>query len=155
MSVTPNLCCDETKNRGTHTCMTLGLNICQFFLGFFGKAKTLISLYERTRLLQLFMFCDCAQSLSCVRVFWSPMDCSPPGSSAVGISQVRILEWIAISFSRESSQPRDWTCVSCISCIGRWILYHWATWKPICILEAFFLHYFIHFPLHPLGKCLE
>ena len=31
-------------------------------------------------------------------------------------------EWVAISFSRESSQSRDRTCVSCISCIGRWIL---------------------------------
>ena len=39
----------------------------------------------------------------------SPMDCSPPSSSAHGILQVRILEWVAISFSRRSSQPRDWT----------------------------------------------
>ena len=38
-----------------------------------------------------------------------PMDCSPPSSSAHGILQVRILEWVAISFSRRSSQPRDWT----------------------------------------------
>ena len=42
------------------------------------------------------------------------MDCSPPGSSVQGISQVRILEWVAISFSRKSSQPRDWTHISCI-----------------------------------------
>ena len=48
------------------------------------------------------------------------MDCSPPGSSVHGISQVRILEWIAISFSRGSSLIKDWTCVSCIS---RQILY--------------------------------
>ena len=54
------------------------------------------------------------------------MDCSPPGSSVHGISQARILEWVAISFSRGSSRPRDQTC---ISCIGRRILYHWATWK--------------------------
>ena len=38
-----------------------------------------------------------------------PMDCSLPGSSVHGIFQARILEWIAISFSKESSQPRDWT----------------------------------------------
>ena len=44
------------------------------------------------------------------------MDCSPPGSSVHGISQARILEWAAISFSRGSSQPRDRTWVSCISC---------------------------------------
>ena len=55
-----------------------------------------------------------------------PMDCSPPGFSVHGIVQARILEWVAISSSRGSSQPRDWTCTSCI---GRRILYHWATWE--------------------------
>ena len=43
------------------------------------------------------------------------MDCSPPGSSVHGILQARILEWVAISSSRESSQPRDRTQVSCIA----------------------------------------
>ena len=43
-----------------------------------------------------------------------PMDCSLPGFSAHGISQARILEWVAITSSRGSSQPRDWTCVSCL-----------------------------------------
>ena len=42
------------------------------------------------------------------------MDCSPPGSSVHGIFQARILEWVAISFSRKSSPPRDRTWVSCI-----------------------------------------
>ena len=42
-----------------------------------------------------------------------PMDCSPPGSSVHEILQVRILEWVAISSSRESSWPRDGTHVSC------------------------------------------
>ena len=55
-----------------------------------------------------------------------PCDCSPPGSSVHGISQARILEWVAISFSRGSSWPSDGTC---ISCFGMWILYHWAIWK--------------------------
>ena len=45
------------------------------------------------------------------------MDCSLPGSSVHGIFQARILEWVAISFSRGSSQPRDRTQVSCI--VGR------------------------------------
>ena len=40
------------------------------------------------------------------------MDCSPPGSSVYGILQARILEWVAIPFSRGSSWPRDWTPVS-------------------------------------------
>ena len=46
-----------------------------------------------------------------------PMDCSLPGFSVHGIFQARILEWVAISFSRKSSQPRDWTRVSLI--VGR------------------------------------
>ena len=54
----------------------------------------------------------------------NPMCYSPPGNSVHGISQARILEWVAISFSRVSSWPRDRTQVSCI---GRWILYHWTT----------------------------
>ena len=57
-----------------------------------------------------------------------PMDCSPSGSSVAGIS--RILEWVAFSYSRGSSQPGDWTLVSCI---GRWILYHWTIWKALCV----------------------
>ena len=39
------------------------------------------------------------------------MDRSPPGSSVHGILQARILEWVAVSFSRGSSQPKDWTCL--------------------------------------------
>ena len=44
----------------------------------------------------------------------NPVDCSPTDSSLHGIFQANILEWIAISYSRRSSWPRDWTCVSCI-----------------------------------------
>ena len=49
---------------------------------------------------------------------YNPTDCSRPGSSVLA----RVLEWVAISSSRESSRPRDWTHLSCISCIRRWIL---------------------------------
>ena len=49
-----------------------------------------------------------------------------------GISQARILESAAVCFSKGSSQFRSWTC---IPCIHRWILYHWATRKAcICLL---------------------
>ena len=44
-----------------------------------------------------------------------PMDCSLPGSSFHGIFQARVLEWVAFSFSRGSSQPRDRTHASCIA----------------------------------------
>ena len=61
---------------------------------------------------------------------YNSMDCSLPGSSVHEISQARILEWFAISFSRGSSLPRDWTHVSCI---GRQILYHWAIKEAPCV----------------------
>ena len=54
-------------------------------------------------------------------IICNPMDCSPPGSSVHGILQAGILEWVAISFSRGSSRPRD---SACISCTGRWIPHH-------------------------------
>ena len=59
----------------------------------------------------------------------NPKDCSPPGSSVHGIFQARILEQLAISSFRGSSQSRDQIHVSCISYIGRWILYHRVTWE--------------------------
>ena len=57
------------------------------------------------------------------------MDYSPLGSSVHGILHTRILQWVSISFSRGPSQPGDWTHVSSISCSGRQILYHWASWE--------------------------
>ena len=56
-------------------------------------------------------------------VLCDPMDCSPPGSSVHGIFQAEILEWISISFSKGSSQPRNQTQVSSIAGIHRQILY--------------------------------
>ena len=56
------------------------------------------------------------------------MGCSPPGSSVHGILQARTLEWVAMPAFRRSSWPRDRTQ---ISCIGRQILYHWATWEAL------------------------
>ena len=56
-----------------------------------------------------------------LKAHWAPLSMEFPRQ------EIPILEWTAISFSRGSSWPRDWTH---ISCIGRQILYHWATWKP-------------------------
>ena len=60
-----------------------------------------------------------------------PMDCSPPGSSIHGIFQARVLEWVAISFSRGSSPPRDRTRVSCIA---SWCFYY-LSHEGRCFLE--------------------
>ena len=84
-----------------------------------------------------------------------PMDYSSPDSSVYGTSQARILEWVTISFSRGSSQPRDWTC---IPCIRRQILCHWATreaqWDICCpvIQESWFLSAFYFDWLRGLDK---
>ena len=79
--------------------------------------------------------CACLVTQSCLTLC-DPMDyIAPLGSSVYGFFQGRILEWIAISSSRESSQPRDWTCVSCGSCIRSWILYHWACGEVLFVLS--------------------
>ena len=66
-----------------------------------------------------------AALLSCVWLFVTPWTVV---SSIHGVLQARILEWVAISFSRGSSWPRDRTCASHV---GRWVLYHWATWEAV------------------------
>ena len=60
----------------------------------------------------------------------NPVHCSPPGFSVLGILQARTLEWVAISFSRGSSRPRDWTQVSCIA--SR-LFNLWATREAQCL----------------------
>ena len=75
----------------------------------------------------LHMWCCCLVAKSCPTLC-TPMDCSPPGSTVHGILQARLPEWVVISSSRASSQPRDQTH---IFCIGRWILF-----LPLSNLEA-------------------
>ena len=58
--------------------------------------------------------CCCAKSLQSRQTLFEPMNCSLPGSSVHGILQSRILKWVAMPFSRGSSQPRDGTLVSCL-----------------------------------------
>ena len=69
---------------------------------------------------------DCGQWLLLLQI----TDCSPPGSSVNGILQARILEWVAISFSRGSSQPRDWSWIFCAA--GRFFTI-WATREALLI----------------------
>ena len=71
-----------------------------------------------------------AKSFQLCLTLCDPMECSPPVSSVHGILQARMLEWVIMPSSRGSSQPRDWTCVSCSSCIDRWIL-HLFTWVAL------------------------
>ena len=78
--------------------------------------------------------CPCMHAQS--HVTCNPMDCILPGFSVHGILQARILEWVATPSSRGSSRPRDRTCISCDSCIGRWILYHWVSWEALCFAHV-------------------
>ena len=66
----------------------------------------------------------CAKSFQSCRTLCDSMDCSLPGFSVHGILQTRTLEWVAISFSRGSSWPRDQTRIFYVTCIGSQVLYH-------------------------------
>ena len=66
----------------------------------------------------LFLLCRHAKSLQSCPTLWDPMECSTPGSSVHEILQTRTLQWVAISFSRVSSLPKDRTCASEVSCTG-------------------------------------
>ena len=91
---------------------------------------------ESINRLHLYLCC-CLVTKSCLNLC-DPMDYSLPGSSVHGISQARILERVAVSFSRGSSWPRDWPH---ISCIGRQIFffffYHWATKEAHIYIYSF------------------
>ena len=79
-------------------------------------------------------------------------DCSPPGSPVHGILQARILEWVAISLSRGSSRLRD---LIHVSCIGRRILYLWATREALSSFRFFFfnLYEFEKFDIFAIYLC--
>ena len=129
-------------------------NFHPVILGFISKSWLLQLLLQRshtekwfTLTVDLFSVCVCVcvcarmhcQSFGRVQLFCNPTDCSPPGSPVHGTSQARILEWVAISYIRESSRPWDWSHVSCISFTGRWILYHCTTWEALFIVENWIL----------------
>ena len=85
-----------------------------------------------------------AKSLSHVRLFVTLWAIARQAPLSMGILQARILEWVASSSSRASPCPRDRTCVSYVSCIGRWVLYHSCRLGSldthICMSESFAVH---------------
>ena len=71
---------------------------------------------------------------------WDPMDCGLLGSYVHGILQARILEWVAMPSSRGSSQPRDWTHISCVSCIAGGFFTIWANREAhVCIYRQIYI----------------
>ena len=92
----------------------------------------------------------CARSLqSCLFLtIWTAAHQAP---LSMGILQARILKWIAMPSSRGSSWPRDWTQVSYISCIGKWVLYHLChlgSLKPVCVCVCVCVCVHIYIPFH-------
>ena len=112
--------------------------ICLEFELFFFRGRKLFLLPSRRKshrlqilgvplIWRIICCCCCVVTRSCLTL-WELMDCSPPGSSVHGTAQARILEWVAVSFSRGSSQFRDQTH---LPCIGRWIPNYWVTWEAM------------------------
>ena len=85
--------------------------------------------------------CMCAQYPSHVQLLVTQWTIASPASSVHRILPARILGWVAIPSSRESSRTRDWTHVSCVSWkmrLSRQILYHCTIWgSPICTWPKF------------------
>ena len=94
-------------NINPYDCYQLKNNIQQSFII---KRDIITNLTEIKRIKKEYMLTQLYPTLC------DPLDCSPPGSSVHGIFPARILECIAISSSRGSSLPRDWTHDSCVSC---------------------------------------
>ena len=84
--------------------------------------------------------CVCMPAQSCPTLY-DPIDCGPPVSSVHGIFQARKLKWVAISYYRWSSWPRDRTRISCVFCIGSRVLNHcstWEAWMSLCVCMQLF-----------------
>ena len=99
--------------------MNKGVGVFDFAFGCTPTWQGLIALKTVKRFyFFFFIFLGLVQLLQSCPTLYDSMDWSLPGSSVHGIFQARILEWVVISSSRGSSQPRDWAPVSCISCIA-------------------------------------
>ena len=81
---------------------------------------------DKERQSLLILTCMRVQLLSRVQLFATLWTVARQAPLSMGLLQARVLEWVAMPSSRGSSQPRDRTCVSCM---GRRILYHCATWE--------------------------
>ena len=105
---------------------------------------------HRIKICHYYYTCVCAKSLQSCLILCDTMDCSPPGSSVHGIPQARILEWVAVSFSRGSSWPRDWpTSLVSPTLAGRFFTTS-TTWEIHYYTYSFF--FFLKMPKNSLSK---
>ena len=87
----------------------------------------------------------CAQLLQSCPTLCNSVDCRLPGYSVHGIFPARVLEWVSMPSHKGSSWPRDQTHITCVSCIGRWVLYQLSQQGRCICLSAIIL--FIHLTL--------
>ena len=101
--------------------------------------------------------CAHVQSLSHVQLFVTPQTVAHQAPLSMGLSRQEY--WSELPFLLQgSSWSRDWTCVSCIFCTGRWILYHWTTWEaqfPSNTIGLSSRHTKMSFNLAPLTAKLQ
>ena len=112
--------------RSLSRALAMVLPPCCLFLCSLGSLRRCNFPFQQ-KIFLYFNICQCIRILSCgdrkVKVLvtqlcptpWDPTDCSPPGSSVHEIPQARILELVAIPFSKGSFQPRDWTWIPCFA----------------------------------------
>ena len=113
----------------THLCMKCSLGISKFLEEISSLSHSMVFLYNSKQVFLLSNYgCVPAKSLQSYPILCGPMDCSLPVSSFHGFLKARILEWVAMPSSRGSSQPRDWTHVTYVPCIGGVFLTTSATW---------------------------
>ena len=98
--------------------------------------------------LELRLYC-----VQCAQLFATPRTVAHQGSSAHGIFQARILDWVAIFLSRGSSLPRDQTSVLSIFCIGMRLLYHCTTWEAFTFTYLLLCIHILLCALADLSAC--
>ena len=114
-------CCSPSGHKESD--MTEQLNWRNSEVCWHEKNKHILNIRKLYLLLCILYIMFVCSTVQLCPTLWDPMDCAPPGSTVHRIFQARIVEWIAISYTRVSSWPRDRTCGSSVSSIGRQILY--------------------------------
>ena len=96
------------------------------------------------------LYLTAAKSFQSCPILCDPMDCTPPDSSVHGICHAGILQWVAVPSFRGSSQPRDQTPGSYVSCIGRQVLYHQCHLGSPCLCVTAQIIHHVHIVLYNL-----
>ena len=100
------------------------------------QSQTWLKWLSTAQHMLLYILCVHAKLLLLCLTLCHPVDCSLPGSSAPGILQARILEWVVMPFSRGSSQPRNWTCVPVVPALQADSLHlNHQSEKPLCTIK--------------------